>query len=176
MLRSVWGIFWSASKRTCNRKWEVRVGPETQGCPTCFCLSLQREREWLNVCQVWTEWETGSWSRGILPRQRSIITCSTNLHGDWNVFFNNMQSWMWSLSSHSRPYRYMYHKHIPAPFHILLRGDMWPSNTPPSRKKPLGYNTRASESTIHCLSDNIFHVLWVELTGRTNELHVWVEC
>lgn len=176
MLRSVWGIFWSASKRTCNRKWEVRVGPETQGCPTCFWLSLQREREWLNVCQVWTEWETGSWSRGILPRQRSIITCSTNLHGDWNVFFNNMQSWMWSLSSHSRPYRYMYHKHIPAPFHILLRGDMWPSNTPPSRKKPLGYNTRASESTIHCLSDNIFHVLWVELTGRTNELHVWVEC
>ncbi len=96
---------------------EVRVGPETQGCSTCFCLSLQREREreWLNACQVWTEWETDSRSRGILPRQRSIITCSTNLHGDWNVFFNNMQSWKWSLSSHSRPYRYMYHKHIPAP-------------------------------------------------------------
>lgn len=68
-------------------------------------LPVFATREWLKVCQVWVEWETGSRLWGILPQQTSIITHSRNLHGDRNVFFNNSKSWTLSLPSHSRSYR-----------------------------------------------------------------------
>lgn len=158
VLRRVWGIFCSASKRMCNRKWEVRVGAETQGCPTCFCLSFnlqregERESDWNCARYEQSERQVLLW--GILPQQTSIITCCRNLHGDCNVFFNNSKSWTLSLSSHIHSYRrlsdtcttnaYLCHSTC-----YGYRGNVAVEcKVYNSHKKPLRYMKRMCESTV----------------------------
>lgn len=166
----------SASKRMCNRKWEVRVGPETQGCPTCFCLSLQREREreWLKVCQVWTEWETGSRYEEFCPNkhQSSPAAEISMVTGMFSLIIAKAEHWVYL---HIAILTDGCQIHVPQTHTCSIPHVTVTEETCDHQRQSLSFPQKAFRvqeknvweynSAPQCLANNIFHVLWAEMTG-----------
>lgn len=154
---------------------EVRgEGGSKAALPAFACLCREREREWLKVCQVWTEWETGSRYEEFCPNKHPSSPAAeiSMVTGMFSLIIAKAKHWVYL---HIGILTDGCQIHIPQTHTCAIPHVTVTEETCDNQMQSLSFPQKAFRvqeknvweynSAPQCLANNIFHVLWAEMKG-----------